>query len=86
MVILGESCLLYGNEWLTISKLMRLYLEAVEIRFYTRMMRIQLTEVGSQKELVTRIIRKQPVFFRHAIRKKKHLEYVSTERFEGKRD
>lgn len=71
MVILGESCLLYGNEWLTISKLMRLYLEAVEIRFYTRMMRIQLTEVGSQKELVTRIIRKQPVFFRHAIRKKK---------------
>ena len=90
-----EPLLLYGSESWTISKLVRNYLEAAEMWFYRRMMRIPWTEkkrnedvlreTNSQRELVTRIRRRQSAFFGHVMRRG-GLEYiVSTGRLEGKR-
>ncbi|BFY98674.1 hypothetical protein BsWGS_01714 [Bradybaena similaris] len=90
-----EPILVYGSESWTISKLVRNYLEAVEMWFYRRMMRIPWTdkrrnedvlrETNSRRELVTRIRRRQAAFFGHVMRRG-GLEYaVSTGKLEGKR-
>ncbi|BFZ19497.1 hypothetical protein BsWGS_22536 [Bradybaena similaris] len=76
----------------TISKLVRNYLEAVEMWFYRRIPWTDkkrnedvLRETNSQRELVVRIRRRQSAFFGHVMRRG-GLEYVvSMGRFEGKR-
>ena len=89
------SVLLYGSECWTISPTMRKRLEAVEMWFYRRMLRLSWTEHTTNEEVLTRanakrslinIIRERQLkFLGHVMRKEGLENLVLTGFIEGKR-
>ena len=89
------SILMYGSECWTISPQMRQRLEATEIWFYRRMLRISWTERKSNDEelrmasaetnLLKNIRKRQLEFLSHILRKEGLENLCLTERIEGRR-
>jgi hypothetical protein len=82
-----EPVLLYGCEAWTINKQMQNSLEAAEMWFYRRMLKIPwtakksnvmvLNEVGEKRQIMVKIRKRQAKFIGHVMRKKQ-LEYIVT--------
>jgi hypothetical protein len=89
------SVLLYGSECWTISPTMKKRLEAVEMWFYRRMLRISWTEHATNEEVLTRanakrglmnIIRERQLkFLGHVMRKEGLENLILTGHIEGKK-
>lgn len=88
--------MLYGCETWTISKIMKAKLEAAEIWFYRRMLKIGWTEkktnievmqkAGVKRNLLSTIVARQMEFFGHVMRREGLEKIVTTGKIEGKRD
>ncbi|XP_069972232.1 uncharacterized protein [Penaeus vannamei] len=88
-----NSVLLYGSECWTISAQMEKRLEATEMWFFRRMLRISWTDhvtnqeilqrVGRKKTLMMTLRRRQLEFLGHAMRKEKRENLTLTGRIEG---
>ena len=89
------STLLYGCETWTVSKTMEARLEAAEMWFYRRMLKVSWVEkvsntevlrrAGVQQDLVLKIIHRQISFIGHVLRKGQLEEAALTGRIQGKR-
>ncbi|MCH9665805.1 MAG: hypothetical protein K0U41_08180 [Gammaproteobacteria bacterium] len=89
------SILLYGSECWTISPPMKQKLEAVEMWFYRRMLRISWTDhatneevlrrAGTKRKLINKIRKRQLQFLGHIMRKGKLENLSLTGKIEGKR-
>ncbi|GFS16713.1 retrovirus-related Pol polyprotein LINE-1 [Elysia marginata] len=90
-----ETVLLYGCEAWTIDERMKISLEATEMWFFRRMMRIPwttkktheetLTEAQTTRKLMAKIRKRQAKFVGH-VRRRNQLEHlVTTGKFDGKR-
>ena len=90
-----EPILMYGCEAWTISKQTQKKLEAVEMWFLRRMLRIPWTakksnetvlkEADSKRSLVNKIRKRQSSFIGHVMRREKMEHLVTTGMLEGKR-
>ena len=90
-----ETVLLYGCEAWTIDERMKSSLEATEMWFLRRMMRIPwtakktneeiLTEAQTTRQLMTKIRKRQAKFVGHVIRRNQLEHLVTTGKFDGKR-
>ena len=91
-----EPILLYGSEAWTIDNIARKHLEATEMWFYRRMLKISWTAktsntiilhlVNSNRELINCIRRRQSQFLGHVMRRGGLENIVTTGKIEGKRD
>ena len=89
------STLLYGCETWTVSKTMEAHLQAAEMWFYRRMLKVSWVEkvpnvevlrhAGVQQDLVLKIIHRQISFIGHVLGKGQLEEVALTGRVEGKR-
>ncbi|GFO26498.1 endonuclease-reverse transcriptase [Plakobranchus ocellatus] len=89
-----EPVLMYGCEAWTLSKQIQNKLEATEMWFLRRMLRIPwtakktnervLNEANKSRSLVRTIKKRQATFLDHVMRRRK-LEHLVTGKFEGKR-
>ena len=89
------SVLLYGAETWTISKAMQKKLEATEMWFLRRMLKIAwtekktneeiLNEIGIERSLIVTIKKRQLSFFGHMMRKEGLEHLAITGKVEGKR-
>ncbi|GFR65703.1 endonuclease-reverse transcriptase [Elysia marginata] len=90
-----EPILLYGCEAWTISKQMEAKLEATEMWFLRRMLRISwterksnetvLTEANSRRSLIKTIRKRQATFLGHVMRREKLEHLITTGKLDGKR-
>ncbi|GFO17385.1 retrovirus-related pol polyprotein line-1 [Plakobranchus ocellatus] len=90
-----ESVLLYGCETWTIDERMKSSLEATEMWFLRRMMKIPwtakktneevLTEAQTTRQLMNKIRKRQAKFVGHVIRRNQLEHLVTTGKFDGKR-
>ncbi|GFR94941.1 endonuclease-reverse transcriptase [Elysia marginata] len=91
-----EPILMYGCEtWIIISKQTRGRLEATEMWFLQRMMRIPwiakkpsdtvLSETKTKRALINKIRKRQATFFGHIMRRKRQEHHVTTGMFMGRR-
>ncbi|GFR88629.1 retrovirus-related Pol polyprotein LINE-1 [Elysia marginata] len=90
-----ETVLLYGCETWTIDERMKSSLEATEMWFLRRMMRIPwtanktkeeiLTEAQTTRQLITKIRKRQAKFVGYVIRRNQLEHLVTTGKFDGKR-
>ncbi|GFO45433.1 RNA-directed DNA polymerase from mobile element jockey [Plakobranchus ocellatus] len=90
-----EPVLMYGCEAWTISKQIQNKLEATEMWFLRRMLRIPwtakktnervLNEANTRRSLVKTIRKRQATFLGHVMRRGKLEHLVTTGKFEGKR-
>ena len=89
------SVLLYGSECWTISKTLQKRLEAVEMWFYRRILRISykdhitneevLTRMFTRRTLMYRIRKQQLEFLGHVMRKNSLENIIVTDKIKGKR-
>ncbi|GFR71836.1 endonuclease-reverse transcriptase [Elysia marginata] len=90
-----ESILLYGCEAWTISKQIEAKLEATEMWFLRRMLRISWTEkksnetvlieANSRRSLIKTIRKRQATFLGHVMRREKLEHLITTGKLDGKR-
>ncbi|GFS07800.1 endonuclease-reverse transcriptase [Elysia marginata] len=90
-----EPILLYGCEAWTISKQMEAKLEATELWFLRRMLRISWTErksnetvlieANSSRSLIKTIRKRQATFLGHVMRREKLEHLITTGKLDGKR-
>ncbi|GFS15739.1 endonuclease-reverse transcriptase [Elysia marginata] len=90
-----EPILMYGCETWIISKQAQGRLEATEMRFLRRMMRISwtakkpndtvLSETKTKRALINKIRKRQATFFGHIMRRERQEHLVTTGMFMGRR-
>src|SRR5579872_6440471 len=89
------SILLYASEWWTLSTTMTKRLEAVEMWFYRRILRISYTRQITNEEVLNRMATTRHIintvrngqgsFFGHVMRNKEIESIITTGKIEGKR-
>ena len=94
--MLCTPVLLYGSECWTITNTMKKKLEAAEIWFYRRILRIPYTahvknevvldRMSENRELINIIRSQQIKFFGHIMRNKSIKNITMTEKIKGRRD